>query len=47
MILKIIFNIENKPTAKLEILVFCKPINKPEIIYNVSSPGADQIRIWK
>ena len=43
--LKIIFNIENKPTAKLDILVFCNPTNKPVIIYSVNSPGADQILI--
>ena len=39
--LKAIFKIEKNPTAKLDILVFCKPTNKPVIIYNVNSPGAE------
>ena len=39
--LKNIFRIEKKPTTKLEILVFCKPTNKPVIIYKVNSPGAE------
>ena len=40
-ILKNIFKIEKQPTTKLEILVFCKPTNKPVIIYKVNSPGAE------
>ena len=40
MLIKI-FNIEKNPTAKLEVLVFCKPINNPVIIYKVNSPGAE------
>ena len=30
--LKIIFKIENRPTAKLETLVFCKPTKRPVMI---------------
>jgi hypothetical protein len=36
-----IFKIEKKPTAKLEILVFCNPMNNPAIMYRVNSPGAE------
>ena len=35
------FKIEKKPTAKLEVLVFCNPTNNPVIIYSVNSPGAE------